>query len=97
MLVYTLASTFEKDNSRKNLPTGSFTFDKSQSPLVFFNCSYTTAGRSCLGMRFAIESMVFVGAAKRVVGARAKTRERVVVKIIIADVGVVMLCDGEMR
>lgn len=48
-------------------------------------------------MRFAIESRVFVGAAKMVVGARAKTREMVFVKSIVVDIGVVMLCNGEMR
>jgi hypothetical protein len=69
------------------IPAGRTTFDKSHSESVFLNSSYITAGssvRSCLGMSAAIESTVWVGAAKRVVGARAKTRLRVVVKIMFA-------------
>jgi hypothetical protein len=36
-----------------------------------------------LGMISAIESMVFVGAAKRAAGARARMRESVFAKIIV--------------
>lgn len=68
----------------KDIPAGSFTFDKSQSASVFLNSSYTPTGKSCLGMSDAIESAFCVGAAKRVAGAKAKTRLRVVVKIIFA-------------
>lgn len=39
-----------------------------------------------LGIMSAIESMVFVGAAKRAVGARARMRESVFVKIIVGAV-----------
>jgi hypothetical protein len=42
-------------------------------------------GKSCLGISWAIESTTWVGAAKRVAGARARIRERVFVKIIVED------------
>jgi hypothetical protein len=62
--------------------------------------SMTGFGKSCLGIRLNIELATWVGAANSVAGARARTRERVFVKIIV-DVGIVdqcgvvrlMLCD----
>lgn len=39
-----------------------------------------------MGMMSAVESMVFVGAAKRVAGAKARTRARVLVKNIVGGV-----------
>ena len=66
-----------------NVPAGRMTLERSHSASVFLNSSYTTAGRSCLGISAAIESMVCVGAARRVAGARDRMRLRVdVVKII---------------
>jgi hypothetical protein len=66
----------------RDIPVGSATLERSHSASVFRSCSYTTAGRSCLGIRAAIESMVCVGAAKRVIGARARIRLKGVVKIM---------------
>lgn len=57
--------------------------DKSHSPFVLTNMSITGLGRSCLAIRLAIESAGWVGAANRVAGARAKTREMAFVKIIV--------------
>jgi len=42
-----------------------------------------TAGMSRRGIKAAIESTVWLGAAKIVAGARAKTRLRVLVKIMV--------------
>jgi hypothetical protein len=57
--------------------------DKSHSPFVLTNISITGLGRSCLAIRLAIESAGWVGAANKVAGARARTREMVFVKIIV--------------
>lgn len=86
VLVYPLVAAFVKGESRRSLPTGSTTFDKSHNPFVFSNSAITAAGKSCLGIRLDIESPKLVGAAKRVVGARARIRLMVDVKIIV-DVG----------
>lgn len=69
----------------EDLPTGSLTLDRSHSPLFCFSTCSTLAGKSCLGMMSATEAMVFVGAAKRVAGARAKMRLMVFVKIIVGE------------
>jgi hypothetical protein len=49
-----------------------------------------------LGMMSAIESIVFVGAAKRVAGARARMRDRVLVKIIVEDMRLFGGEDGKL-
>ena len=71
----------------EDLPTGSSTLDRSHSPSFCFSTLSTLAGKSSLGMMSATEAMVFVfvGAAKRVAGARAKMRLMVFVKIIVGE------------
>jgi hypothetical protein len=68
-----------------DIPIGNTTLERSHNPSVFLNSSITALGRSSLGINWAIESATCVGAAKRVEGARAKTSEMVVVKIIFGD------------
>lgn len=73
--------------------------ERSHKELVLLNSSSTPAGRSCLGMRLVIESTVFVGAANRAAGARAKTRLRVDVKIMmyVWDSGLCGVMVGDVR
>ena len=72
-----------------SLPAGRAAFERSHVALDLSVWSIVRGEMASLGMMSAIESMVFVGAAKRVAGARARTRDRVLVKIIVGAVEVV--------
>lgn len=66
----------------ENLPAGRAALERSHVATVLSSCSTIRGDTPSLGMR-AIESMVFVGAARRVAGASARTKVMVFVKIIV--------------
>lgn len=66
-----------------SLPIGRAAFDKSHVALASFIWSIMRGEIPSLGTISAIESMVFVGAAKSVAGARARTRAIVFAKIMV--------------
>lgn len=59
--------------------------ERSQVALVLSNWSIIRGETPFLGMISAIDSIVFVGAANRLAGARARTMAIVFVKIIVGD------------
>lgn len=73
----------DKKGKRADIPTGRAALVKSHVALARSIWLTIRGETPSLGMMRAIESMVCVGAAMRVAGARAKTRAMVFVKIIV--------------
>jgi hypothetical protein len=73
----------EQGNRHASLPAGRAAFERSQMATAGSNCSIIRGEMPSLGMISAAESMVFVGAAKRVAGARARMTASVFVKIMM--------------
>ena len=71
-----------------SLPAGRAAAERSHVALDLSVWSIMRGEMASLGIMSAIESMVFVGAARMVAGARARMRDSVLVKIIVATVGV---------